>query len=230
MADEHSGGFVAYYRVSTAQQGKSGLGIEAQQAAVKSYLNGGRWNLVAEFTEAESGRRRNRPELERALAAARLHRVPLIVAKVDRLSRSAHFLSQLLEAGVDVLFCDLPKIEGPTGRFLLRQMASVAELEADMISSRTKAALAAAKARGAKLGGSRSTKLTDSARAMGRAVIAGRARRQAADVAPTINALRASGVKSLRAIAAELNKLGIPTAGGRGGWHAVQVLRVLGRL
>ena len=89
------GGFVAYYRVSTAQQGKSGLGIEAQQTAVKSYLNGGRWNLVAEFTETESGKRRDRPELERALAAARLHRVPLIVAKVDRLTRSAHFLSQL---------------------------------------------------------------------------------------------------------------------------------------
>jgi DNA invertase Pin-like site-specific DNA recombinase len=95
-------------------------------------------------SEAESGKRRDRPELEKALAAARLHRVPLIVAKVDRLTRSAHFLSQLLEAGVDVLFCDLPKIEGPTGRFLLRQMASVAELEADMISSRTRAALAAA--------------------------------------------------------------------------------------
>jgi hypothetical protein len=82
MADEHHGGFVAYYRVSTAQQGKSGLGIEAQQGAVKNYLNGGRWNLVAEFTETESGKRRDRPELEKALAAARLHRVPLIVAKV----------------------------------------------------------------------------------------------------------------------------------------------------
>jgi DNA invertase Pin-like site-specific DNA recombinase len=114
-----------------------------------------------------------------------LHRVPLIVAKVDRLTRSAHFLSQLLEAGVDVLFCDLPKIEGPTGRFLLRQMASVAELEADMISTRTKSALQAAKARGRKLGGTRRTKLTEDARAMGRDVIAGRARQQAANVAPT---------------------------------------------
>jgi hypothetical protein len=99
-----------------------------------------------------------------------------------------------------------------------------------MISSRTKAALAAAKARGAKLGGLRSTKLTDGARAMGRAVIAGRARQQAADVAPTIKALQATGVVSLRAIAAELTKRGIPTAGGRGEWQAVQVRRALARL
>jgi DNA invertase Pin-like site-specific DNA recombinase len=203
---------------------------EAQVAAVKSYLNGGDWHLVGEFTETESGKRRDRPELHKALAKARLHRVPMIVAKVDRLTRSAHFLSQLLQAGVDVLFCDLPKIEGPTGRFLLRQMASVAELEADMISTRTKSALQAAKARGKKLGGTRRTKLTEDARAMGRAVIAARARQQAANVAPTIKKLQASGVTTLQGIAAELNKQGIPTASGRGDWQPVQVRRVLERL
>jgi DNA invertase Pin-like site-specific DNA recombinase len=159
-----------------------------------------------------------------------LHRVPLIVAKVDRLTRSAHFLSHLLEAGVDVLFCDLPKIEGPTGRFLLRQMASVAELEADMISTRTKSALQAAKARGQKLGGKRRTKLTDNARAMGRAVIAGRARQQATNVAPTIQKLQASGATTLQAIADGLNRSGIPTASGRGEWQPVQVRRVLARM
>jgi DNA invertase Pin-like site-specific DNA recombinase len=150
-----NGKFVAYYRVSTERQGRSGLGLEAQQAAVATYLNGGDWRIVAEFTEFESGRRSDRPELDKALGAARLHRCPLVVSKVDRLTRSVAFLSRLLEAGVDVRFADLPQIEGATGRFLLQQMVAVAELEAGMISTRTKAALAAAKARGRTLGGPR---------------------------------------------------------------------------
>src|SRR5688572_21093521 len=99
MAD---GRFVAYYRVSTQKQGRSGLGIEAQRDAVARYLNGGRWRIVGEFTEVESGKRSERPQLDRALACARVHRAPLVVAKVDRLTRSVAFLSRLLEAGVDV--------------------------------------------------------------------------------------------------------------------------------
>src|SRR5215207_1259770 len=146
------GGFVAYYRVSTTKQGSSGLGLEAQREAVARYLDDGSWQIVAEFTEVESGKNNARPELERALAAARLHRVPLVVANVSRLTRSVAFLSRLLEAGVEVRFCDLPQIEGPTGRFMLQQMAAVAELEAGMISDRTRRALAAAKARGKRLG------------------------------------------------------------------------------
>ena len=138
---------------SSERQGRSGLGLEAQQAAVANYLNGGDWRIVAEFTEVESGRRSDRPELDKALAAARLHRCPLVVSKVDRLTRSVAFLSRLLEAGVDVRFADLPQIQGATGRFLLQQMVAVAELEAGMISTRTKAALQAAKARGKALGG-----------------------------------------------------------------------------
>jgi DNA invertase Pin-like site-specific DNA recombinase len=119
----HSGKFVAYYRVSTGRQGKSGLGIEAQRAAVATYLNGGDWSIVAEFTEVESGKRSDRPALDQALAAARLHRASLVVSKVDRLTRSVAFLSRLLEAaGVDVRFADLPQIEGATGRFLLQQI------------------------------------------------------------------------------------------------------------
>src|ERR1700738_1414727 len=153
MATE--GKFVAYYRVSTERQGRSGLGLEAQQAAVANHLNGGDWRIVAEFTEVESGRRSDRPEVDRALAAARPHRGPLVVSKVDRLTRSVAFLSRLLEAGVDVRFADLPQIQGATGRFLLQQMVAVAELEAGMISTRTKAALQAAKARGKTLGGPR---------------------------------------------------------------------------
>src|SRR3984893_4739701 len=145
--------FISYYRVSTNQQGQSGLGLEAQRQAVMNYLNGGK--IIAEFSEGESGKRSNRPELDKALAAARLHRCPVVVSKVDRLTRSVAFLSRLLEAGVDVRFADLPQIEGAPGRFLLQQMVAVAELEAGMISTRTKAALAAAKARGKSLGGPR---------------------------------------------------------------------------
>src|ERR1700722_1159326 len=150
-----NGKFVAYYRVSTGRQGKSGLGIEAQRAAVETYLNGGNWQITAEFTEVESGKRSDRPELDKALAAARLHRASLVVSKVDRLTRSVAFLSRLLEAGVDVRFADLPQIEGATGRFLLQQMVAVAELGAGMISARPPGALAQARKRGVKLGGRR---------------------------------------------------------------------------
>jgi len=220
------GGFIAYYRVSTGKQGRSGLGIEAQRQAVANYLNGGDWRIVAEFTEIESGKRSDRPALEKALAAARVHQVPLVVAKVDRLTRSVAFLSRLLEAGIDVRFADLPAIEGPTGRFMLQQMAAVAELEAGMISARTKAALAAAKRRGVKLGGDRGARLTAKARAAGRAVLQAQARARAIDLAPTIKELQAAGYESLRAIAAALDNRGIPAVRG-GNWSAVQVARLL---
>ena len=140
------------------------------------------------------------------------------------------FLSRLLEAGVDVRFADLPQIEGPTGRFMLQQMAAVAELEAGLISKRTRDALAAAKARGKKLGGNRGVKLTAKARAAGRATLANRANARAADIGPTIAEIQAGGATSLRGIAAALNERGIPTATGRGTWSAVQVARVLDRL
>jgi DNA invertase Pin-like site-specific DNA recombinase len=220
------GGFIAYYRVSTGKQAKSGLGIEAQRQAVANYLNGGNWRIIAEFTEIESGKRSDRPALEKALAAARVRQVPLVVAKVDRLTRSVAFLSRLLEAGVDVRFADLPMIEGATGKFLLQQMAAVAELEAGMISARTKAALAAAKRRGVKLGGDRGARLTAKARAAGNATMAQRARDRALDLAPTIAELQVGGCASLRAIAAGLEERGIPAARG-GRWSAVQVARLL---
>ena len=123
--------FIAYYRVSTSEQGRSGLGLDAQRAAVAAYLNGGKWKIIEEYTEVESGKRADRPQLDAALKAARIRRAPLVVAKVDRLTRSVGFLSRLLEAGVDVRFADLPQIQGPTGRFMLQQMASVAELEGE---------------------------------------------------------------------------------------------------
>jgi DNA invertase Pin-like site-specific DNA recombinase len=223
------GKFIAYYRVSTGKQGRSGLGLEAQKQAVAVYLNGGNWRIVEEFTEIESGKRADRPKLDEALAAARLHRCPLIVSRVDRLTRSVSFLSKLLEAGVDVRFADLPQIEGATGRFLLQQMAAVAELEAGMISKRTKDALKAAKRRGVVLGGYRGTPPTARSSARARAARQARADERAADVLPTIEALRAAGATSLRAIAAGLNERGIPTARGEGGWSANQVKRVLDR-
>lgn len=154
--------FVAYYRVSTAKQGASGLGLAAQRSAVAAYLKK-HGRIIAEFKEVESGRRSDRPALEQALAAARVHRVPVVVAKVDRLTRSVGFLSRLLESGVEVRFADLPTIEDPTGRFMLQQMAAVAELEAGLISTRTKAALAAAKKRGVKLGGFRGASISKAA-------------------------------------------------------------------
>src|SRR6476659_9281078 len=186
----NNGKFVCYFRVSTARQGRSGLGIDAQREAVKTYLNGGDWQIVGEFTEIESGKRSDRPALEQALAAARLHRAALVVSKVDRLTRSVSFLSRLLDAGVDVRFADLPVIEGATGRFLLQQMVAVAELEAGMISARTKAALAAAKKRGKKLGGNRGVRPTAEMRARSTAVLQQRAATRAADIAPTIKSLQ----------------------------------------
>ncbi len=224
MAD---GVFIAYYRVSTAKQGASGLGLEAQRKAVADYLNGGHWRIAAEFTEVESGRKAARPELEKALAAARLHKAPLIVAKLDRLTRSVAFLSRLLDAGVEVRFCDLPQIEGPQGRFLLNSMVAVAELEAGLISQRTKAALAAAKARGKRLGGDRGQVPSADARRAGQAAIAERVQSRAVDLAPAIADMRANGITSLNAMARELTARGIPTARGAAEWSPVQVRRAL---
>jgi DNA invertase Pin-like site-specific DNA recombinase len=227
---QNSGKFVAYYRVSTRRQGKSGLGLEAQRQAVATYLNGGDWQIVDEHTEVESGKNSDRPALEKALAAARLHRAALVVSKVDRLTRSVAFLSRLLEAGVDVRFADLPQIEGATGRFMLQQMVAVAELEAGMISTRTKAALAAAKKRGTVLGGFRGKVPTAKHRALSAAIRQRKADGRAADIAPTIKALQAAGATSLRTIAEGLNAQRIPTARGDGEWTATQVMRVLERI
>jgi len=227
---QNSGKFVAYYRVSTGRQGKSGLGLEAQREAVKVYLNGGDWQIVGEFVEVESGKNADRPALEKALAAARMHRASLVVSKVDRLTRSVAFLSRLLEASVDVRFADLPQIEGATGRFLLQQMVAVAELEAGMISARRKAALAAAKKRGTKLGGNRGVTPTAKMRKLSTAALQKRADERAADIAPAIKALQEAGKTSLRAIAEGLNAQGIPTSRGNGEWTATQVMRVLERL
>jgi len=222
--------FVAYYRVSTRKQGGSGLGLEAQRTAVGNYLDDRTAKVVAEFTEVESGKRSDRPALDQALTAARVHQAALVVAKVDRLTRSVGFLSRLLEAGVDVRFADLPTIEGPTGRFMLQQMAAVAELEAGLISSRTRAALQAAKARGQQLGGNRGATLSSKARAKGRDTQAALAQRRANDLAPLLDELRCAGNRAPTDIARALTARGVPTARGSTTWSASQVMRIESRL
>jgi DNA invertase Pin-like site-specific DNA recombinase len=145
------GAFVSYLRVSTARQGQSGLGLAAQRAAVTDFLNGGDWSLIAEYVEVESGANDERPKLAEALARCRLHNATLVIAKLDRLSRDAHFLLGLQKAGVRFVAADMPE----ANEMVVGIMAVVAQAERKMISARTKAALQAAKARGVKLGGDR---------------------------------------------------------------------------
>lgn len=224
--------FVAYYRVSTDQQGRSGLGLEAQKASVASHVlsTGGR--LVAEFQEVESGRRSDRPELAKALAECRARRATLVVAKLDRLARNTAFLLSVADGTGEggVTFCDLPQIPaGPLGKFFLTLMAAVAELEAGLISQRTKAALAAAKARGAKLGGPNFRSGDRTAARAGRKAQSLRSIQRAADILPFIRDARAAGAVSFREIAGKLTSWSIVPPGGGDRWHAAQVQRVIAR-
>src|ERR1700730_9289874 len=158
------GKFIAYLRVSTTKQGKSGLGLEAQRKAVTDFLDGGKWQLVKEFVEIESGKKADRPQLMKAFQACRVFGAKLVIAKLDRLSRDAYFLLGLEKAGVDFVAADMPT----ANRLTVGIMAMVADEERRVISARTKAALAAAKRRGVKLGGDRGGRLTAKARAAGR--------------------------------------------------------------
>jgi DNA invertase Pin-like site-specific DNA recombinase len=223
----HSGRFVSYLRVSTGRQGASGLGLEAQRASVNDFLNGGSWTLVGEFLEVESGRKSNRPELSRALAACRVHGATLVVAKLDRLVRNYDFLRRLEESGVNFVAADMPH----ANRLTVHILAAVAEEEARMISRRTRDALRAAQARGRKLGNPNN--LTAAARREGSKVAATErtktALQRARDLVPVVTEIRASGITSLRATARELDLRGIPTARG-GAWSAVQVKDLLKRV
>ncbi len=220
------GTFIAYYRVSTERQGRSGLGLEAQQTAVRSYLNGGDWNLAAEVVEVESGKRSDRPKLAEALRLCRLHKATLIIAKLDRLARNVAFVSALMESGVEFVAADFPQ----ANRLTIHILAAVAEHEAKAISDRTKAALAAAKARGTKLGGYRGVSPSDASRDAARAKRSAIASARAADIAPMVVELRAAGVTTLDGIAQALTARGIPTARGGEKWTATQVSRVLDRI
>jgi DNA invertase Pin-like site-specific DNA recombinase len=220
------GKFVSYLRVSTARQGKSGLGLEAQRKAVEDFLNGGNWQVAKEFVEVESGKKADRPELAKAFQACRLFGAKLVIAKLDRLSRDAHFLLGLEKAGVDFVAADMPQ----ANRLTVGIMAMVADEERRMISARTKAALAVAKRRGKKLGGYRGAKITPSIRRAGKAAVRARTNARAADLAPVIIELKSGGVTSLGGLARALTERGIPTARGGSEWSAVQVSRVLDRL
>jgi DNA invertase Pin-like site-specific DNA recombinase len=215
------GRFVSYLRVSTARQGRSGLGLEAQREAVAGFLNGGSWALLREFVEVESGRKSDRTELAKALGLCRLTGATLVIAKLDRLARDAAFLLNLRDAGVEFVCADMPQ----ANRLTIGILALVAEEEARAISARTKAALAAAKARGRKLGGWRGGPKV--APEPGVAARRKRADAFAASVGPTVRELRGNGL-SLRRIAAELETRGIRTAAG-GHWTAAAVNAVLAR-
>jgi DNA invertase Pin-like site-specific DNA recombinase len=218
MAD---GKFVAYYRVSTTGQGVSGLGLEAQREAVERYLNGGSWSLVEAFTEIETGKGSNaldrRPQLKAALAYARKHKATLVIAKLDRLARNVHFISGLMETGVEFVAADRPDAD----RFTLHLEAALAEREARVISERTKAALAAAKRRGVVLGANgRTLAVRNRAEAVERV----------APMAGRLTALRGEGL-SLRRIASTLNAEGVSPPGASGGiWHPATVQRALERV
>jgi len=222
--------FVAYYRVSTDRQGRSGLGLDAQRAAVAKYVAGVGGVVAAEFEEVESGKCTDRPQLAAALAACRARRAALVIAKLDRLARNARFLLHVVEGTGEagVVFCDLPQVPpGPVGKFLLTQMAAVAELEAGLTSQRTRAALAAAKARGTVLGNPRlRAGAPDQARAAAAAKSA-QARARAADVLPYLDAARRAGARTLHELAEALTNRGVPTPAGKGGWRPEQVRRVL---
>jgi DNA invertase Pin-like site-specific DNA recombinase len=224
--------YISYLRVSTREQGRSGLGLEGQRQALATYLNGGRWELVAEFVEVESGRRSNRPQLAAALAACRVHRATLVIAKIDRLSRNAAFLLNLRDAGVDFVAADMPD----ANRMTIGIMAVMAEAEADMISARTRAALAVVKARREAaglpgLGGAR-TGAAERGRQVapqGSAAIRAASLSRARDLKPILLEIFAAGITSQAGIARELTARRIPTARG-GMWTNVQVGALLRRL
>jgi DNA invertase Pin-like site-specific DNA recombinase len=217
--------FLAYYRVSTHKQRISGLGRQAQEEAVRAYVEANGGILVDYREEVESGKRKDRPKLLEALKLCRVHKAILVVAKLDRLARNVAFVSGLMEAGVDFRAVDYP-----TANKAFIQMLSVfAEYERDMISARTKAALQATKKNGKKLGGYRGKPGTAQTIALARAAKTSKADRRASDLGPVLADIRQAGHTALDAIARQLNERDIPTPRGKL-WRRQQVGRLLERI
>jgi DNA invertase Pin-like site-specific DNA recombinase len=221
-----TGNFIAYFRVSTDRQGQSGLGLEAQRKAVMDYLNGGNWKLVAEYTEVESGKRNDRPELAAALDACRRQKAKLVIAKFDRLARNVHFISGLMESGVDFVAADMPE----ANKLTVHIMAAMAEYEREQNSDRTKAALAAAKARGTKLGWSMPSRRQEQLEASRKGVksMIARADRFAENTLPIIREIQAAGISTLQGVAEALNARGVRSARGKK-WFPATVKKILTR-
>lgn len=217
--------YVAYCRVSTDKQGASGLGLEAQQAAINGFLREGDRLLAPAYVEIESGRKSDRPQLQAAIAQCRKTGATLLIAKLDRLARNLAFIANLIEAGIPFCAADMPFADKTT----IQIFAVFAEKEADMISQRTKAALAAAKARGRVLGGHRGVVPSDTDRAKAADAVKAKAAQAAHGIMPLIEELQAMGVTSLNGIAAQLNEWGHRTPRG-GDWTATAVKRTLARV
>lgn len=209
----------AYYRVSTERQGKSGLGLDAQQQAVRAFCQSNGYTLAGEFIEIESGKRNNRPVLGEALAVCKKRHATLLIAKLDRLGRNVGFITRLMEAKVDFKAVDNPDAD----KVVVHVMAVFAEHERDMISKRTKAALEAAKKRGVELG------------ANGKYVLSRlnheNAVRFAEKMSPVIEELRQQGMNTIQAITDELNRLGVPTFREHNHrWHPATVHYLIKRI
>ena len=209
--------YIAYYRVSTQRQGQSGLGLESQRQAVQQFANGS--ELLAEYTEIESGRNNHRAQLKAALAQCKSTGATLVIAKLDRLARNVHFISGLLESGVQFVAADMPEAD----RTFLQMAAVFAEWEARKISERTKSALQAAKARGTVLGSPR----PENGSKAGLIVIKAKSEAYANSVEPVLQSVVARVGMNLRAIAAEFQLRGIKTARGNDVWYPSQVAQLL---
>jgi DNA invertase Pin-like site-specific DNA recombinase len=220
--------FVAYERVSTARQGTSGLGLEAQRKAIEDVARSRGADLIGRFTEVESGRNPDRPELGKALHLAKVTGAALVIAKLDRLSRNAAFLLTLRDSGVRFIAVDMPEANDLT----VGIMALVAQAEREAISRRTKEALAVARARGVKLGnpnGAAALRRAGKGAVALREAVSRNAQAHAQDLSPVLEELRERGVTSLRAIALALNERGMLTRRG-GQWHVSNVRNLIGRL
>jgi DNA invertase Pin-like site-specific DNA recombinase len=217
---------VGLYRVSTAEQGHSGLGLEAQQASVRAFAAAQAWTLVAEYSDIASGKDDRRPGFQAALTRCRQIGAVLAAARLDRITQRAHTLSQLLEDGYSIRAADMPGADD----LMMRIYAAMAQKERELISERTKAALAAAKVRGRVLGGDRGYRPL----AGPDAAVAARARQAAAEqtghrLALELGALREAGITSLHGLAQALTARGVPTPRGGNVWTHTTVSRLLAR-